>query len=704
MVTTWLPTREKPEIGRFVANDIEMLSRDHDVQVVHLAAGEAALPLGDGVTVTHVSMSPSDPLSIWKSAQVIAQLVPAFDVVHTMAVSALLPFVFGRPVRPWVHTEHWSALLSPSSTGIAARVAIPWVARLLVKPDVVVAVGQQLAAAIGRRRKQPTVVIPNGVDRPDVLHERPGEAELTLVGVGGLIPRKGPDVAIRAIAELRRRGIGARLIWAGDGPMRDELEQLAEELGIGAHVDLRGRVDPRHIGDLLAESHVFVLPTRVETFGVAIAEALVAGRPVVVGAEGEQASFVTEPDGVLVHEWTGTAYADGVERAMTLNAHRSSAEIAASARARFDNDSRRVAYTAVYAQAGAHRRVADIDVVIAVHDPRRRIDRAVQSVLTSEDVARVIVVCHGVTAESVEASVGLNDPRIEYVAFSDGIRSPAGPFNHGLDIATARFVAILGSDDELTPGALDGWRRTAELKRAQVVIAPLRHAGGARVPTPPTMRRQDLKGRRDRLAYRTAPLGLLEREFVGDLRLTPDMATGEDLAFTLRLWFGLARVTRHTEAGEYLIHDGDDRVTFTHRALSEELSAVAHLIQEKWFRALPEADRVAIAVKLWRINLFGAVHYRAGEWTTDDRTWCSELIRQLRDVAPAALHRLSKADVALVDGLADPAVPDGEVDVMSRRRRRFFSLQALLPARLWLLFAREAPVPYMAATWWAGRR
>lgn len=705
VVTTWLPTREKPEIGTFVARDIALLSRDHEVQVLHLASEGTTLALGyDDVPVTTVRMTPANPVSIRNAARAIAERAASVDVVHTMAVSALLPFIGRRFGRPWVHTEHWSALLAPSGTALAPRVAVPLIRRLLAKPDVVVGVGRRLAAAVRARRQKPTIIIPNAVTGPTGAARRPGGSVPTLVAVGGLIPRKGPDVAVRVIAELSRRGVRARLVWAGDGPMRAELIALARDLGVQEQIDLRGRVEPAAIGEILAEGDAFLLPTTMETFGVAIAEALVAGRPVVVGADGEQESFVAEPDGILVREQTAKAYADAVQRLLTLNADRSPDEIASRTRARFDEDSRRTEYARAYELAGARASAPDVDVVIAAHDPSRPIRRAVTSALSSASVARVIVVCHGVEPQEVSAAAAIDDERVEFVRFDDGVRSPAGPFNHGLDLATGRYASIMGSDDELTVGAIDAWRRTAEREQAAVVIAPLRHAGGTRVPTPPTLRSRGLRGARDRLAYRTAPLGLFDRETFGALRLTAGLATGEDLAFTSRMWFGSTMVSAHRGEGEYLIHDGDERVTFTHRPLSEELRAVELLIADPWTRALPARDRTALAVKMWRITIFGAVHYRAGAWSAEDRDYAADMVRRLRAFAPAALGRLARADDALLTALGDRMRTDAEVDSCSRRRRRFVSPAALVPRNLWLTFARESPLRFMAATWLASRR
>lgn len=706
VVTTWLPTQARAEVGAFVVRDIEMLRQDHEVEVVHLSADGAAADVG--FPVTTILMSPTDPRSISRAAVLIRDRIAHVDLVHSMAASALLPFRSLFLSCPWVHTEHWSALLAPQTAPFTARLALPLTRRLLRRPDVVIAVGNDLATQIGRWRRGRTVVISNEVQRQSIVRERSDSDRFTLVGVGGLIPRKGPDIVVRALAELVSRGEDAHLIWAGDGPMRAELDSLALRLGVADRVSLRGVIPPQAVADLLVEGDIFMLPTRMETFGVAIAEALVAGRPVVVSATGEQASFVEEPDGVLVTEWSPDAYADAAQRLRALNRGRPAAEIAARARQLFDPERRRTATRDAYDEAVvvAQRRLPrDVDVVVAAHDPRRDISRAVSSALTSRAVRRVHLVCHNVSVSDMYAAAGpiADDARVAFVELRDGVRSPAGPFNAGLERAEGRYVVILGSDDELTTGAIDAWRRTADRTGADVVIAPLRHAHGARVPTPPTIRRRDLRGVRDRLAYRTAPLGLVSRERFGDLRFTPDLATGEDLAFTTRMWFSDARIARHQGAGEYVIHDGEDRVTFTPRPLEDEFRAVSLLISDSSTRVLPQRDREALAVKLWRVTVFGAIHYRAGHWQANDRSALREVASHLRDFAPTAVRLLSRADSALMDAIDDPDTSVSRVDELSRRRRRFISWAALLPLNpVWLL-AREAPLRFAAASWLALR-
>lgn len=352
VVTTWFPSASAPASGVFVRRDVELLRRAHEVDVLHLHPHGAVGPTDAAPGVRRLAMSTSNPLDILRAARALGAGLGRYDLVHTMSPSALLPFAPLRVRIPWVHTEHWSALLDTSTIGPAARVGLGAALRVMRRPDVVVAVSTALAEHLAARLGRSVQVIPNAVDAPARLAPRaaPG-GPLRLVAVGGLIPRKGPEIAVESIAELRRRGHDARLTWVGEGPSRPEVEALAARLGLVDAVALPGGLPPEGVLDALASADLFLLPTSVETFGVSIAEALLSGRPVVVGANGGQRDFVTEPDGILVAERTGLAYADAVERSLRLAADRSADDIAAPLRARFSPEARADAYAAAYREA-----------------------------------------------------------------------------------------------------------------------------------------------------------------------------------------------------------------------------------------------------------------------------------------------------------------------------------------------------------------
>ena len=157
-----------------------------------------------------------------------------------------------------------------------------------------------------------------------------------------------------------------------------------------------------------------------------------------------------------------------------------------------------------------------VEVVIAVHQQSRPVERAVSSVLAHAPVGtRAVVVCHNLAAEIVAARLppAMAD-RIDLITLHDGIPSAAGPFNRGLDRSRATFVSLMGSDDYLQPGALEAWVRLAESRGLDAVMARVEHQAGGLVRTPPTRwgrRSEHLELTLDRLAYRTDPAGCLER-------------------------------------------------------------------------------------------------------------------------------------------------------------------------------------------------
>lgn len=108
-------------------------------------------------------------------------------------------------------------------------------------------------------------------------------AAVMLVLCSRLSPEKRPDDAIEALAHLRRAGLDAALVVAGDGPLRTRLTQHAKAARLP--VTFLGHVARRDdLAAVLATADVAIAPGPVETFGLAALEALACGTPVVVSA------------------------------------------------------------------------------------------------------------------------------------------------------------------------------------------------------------------------------------------------------------------------------------------------------------------------------------------------------------------------------------------------------------------------------------
>ncbi|MCO1655853.1 glycosyltransferase family 4 protein [Pseudonocardia humida] len=146
-------------------------------------------------------------------------------------------------------------------------------------------------------------LLPPAVDadvfRPDpaaraALRRRYGLGEApVVVCVSRLVARKGQDVLVRALRDVRSAVGGTRLLLVGDGPDRSRLQRLAAAHGVAEHVVFTGAVPAAELPAHHAVGDVFALPCRtrgggldVEGLGIVSLEAAASGLPVVVGRSG----------------------------------------------------------------------------------------------------------------------------------------------------------------------------------------------------------------------------------------------------------------------------------------------------------------------------------------------------------------------------------------------------------------------------------
>jgi hypothetical protein len=355
-----------------------------------------------------------------------------------------------------------------------------------------------------------------------------------------------------------------------------------------------------------------------------------------------------------------------------------------------------------------------VDVVVAVHTPDRPVERTVASLMASglptgpaeAKRLRVTVVCHNTAVEPIRARVAPEHRElVRFVHYEDGIKSPAGPFNHGMALATGTWVSIMGSDDSLEPGALARWVEAAGRTGADVLIAPMAHAGGAAIHTPVVRRTRTagLDPVADRLTYRTAPLGIMRLSLVQSLGLDfpTRYATGEDQSFSARLWFSGASVSYGRGLPRYLVHDDAAvRVTATPRSVADDLAFATDLVKSDWFAGLAPAQRAAIVTKLIRVHVFGHVMLRAdaGTWHAGDAAGMASVARTLLFAAPAAARPLSVADRALLDAVARSEADPAVMKSLATLRRTFTNPRTWLPRDLSQLLHPEAPLRFMSAS------
>lgn len=188
----------------------------------------------------------------------------------------------------------------------------------------------------GVQREQVAVVIPgtDAAPRAEGSRSRPGARRSTpveLVCVGSLIPRKGHDVLLDAVAELRL--LPWHLTCVGsDTVAPDHVTSLREQIeisGLADQVTLAGEIDDPKLEHALQHADVFVLATQHEGYGMAVAEALRRGIPVVSTMAGAIPELVGFDGGSVVPIADADAFAAALEPIVGDHARR--AEVAAGA-------------------------------------------------------------------------------------------------------------------------------------------------------------------------------------------------------------------------------------------------------------------------------------------------------------------------------------------------------------------------------------
>jgi phosphatidyl-myo-inositol dimannoside synthase len=135
-----------------------------------------------------------------------------------------------------------------------------------------------------------------------------------LLTVGNLVERKGHDLVLKCLPELRKSWPDLAYVVVGDGPNRRDLEQLAQSLGVSASVCFVGRADERALCNYYRRCDVMVMPSRlraqhhdVEGFGIVFLEANACGKPAVGGRCGGMADAIVHGETGFVVDSTDSA-------------------------------------------------------------------------------------------------------------------------------------------------------------------------------------------------------------------------------------------------------------------------------------------------------------------------------------------------------------------------------------------------------------
>jgi GalNAc-alpha-(1->4)-GalNAc-alpha-(1->3)-diNAcBac-PP-undecaprenol alpha-1,4-N-acetyl-D-galactosaminyltransferase len=162
------------------------------------------------------------------------------------------------------------------------------------------------------------IIIPNPVLLPPDAKELSDRllGERSLIAMGRLVPQKGFDLLLEAMAKLKDRYPKWTLTILGEGGLRSQLESLCNKLGLGDRVHLLGRVKNPY--EFLKQADIFIMSSRFEGFPNALCEAMACGLPVISTdcPNGPGEIIRDGVDGILVPNEDISALATAMERLM----------------------------------------------------------------------------------------------------------------------------------------------------------------------------------------------------------------------------------------------------------------------------------------------------------------------------------------------------------------------------------------------------
>lgn len=203
------------------------------------------------------------------------------------------------------------------------RMMVDWHNRRLARNfDHVIATTEFAAAEFREIGTTNLVKIPLGVDLVNFSPKHRSSqfrrellqgSQVLLVHCGRLSPEKEPQRSIEALVELRARGIDARLIIVGIGPMWKKIRLMAR----GLPVDTLGYIaDRKRVAAILSSADLCLAPGPLETFCLSALESIASGTPVVASASSAVGEFLKlslkNPAGAVAVN-TGAAFADAIE-------------------------------------------------------------------------------------------------------------------------------------------------------------------------------------------------------------------------------------------------------------------------------------------------------------------------------------------------------------------------------------------------------
>jgi len=290
----------------------ELIARGHDVKIVtplprdmeEPAEHPGVIYIGTSTDFrspmhTHVQISASADMDKVKAMLEEEQ----FDILHFHEpwIPVLSRQILQRSKSVNIATFHAKVPETLMSRTVI-KVVTPYLKSVMKYLHVLTAVSDSAAEYVTGLTDEPVTIIPNGIDLTKYRVARPKKAtkEKTLLFIGRLEKRKGLKYLLQAYQLLSQDNPDLKLIIAGNGPDREKLELLAEDLKL-KNISFLGYVSDELKLQLLSEADLFVSPAPYgESFGIVLLEAMATGTVCVAGNNSGYSDVMQGPGAISI--------------------------------------------------------------------------------------------------------------------------------------------------------------------------------------------------------------------------------------------------------------------------------------------------------------------------------------------------------------------------------------------------------------------
>lgn len=341
LIASWYPSKDHPTTGSFVQEQAQML-RDfgHQVIVIHPFMHGTFLnsiskrpyisfTLEDGIQVLRVGVAPPMPFFrgisyaycfywVQKAMKKFHIDVKQFNVIHSHAMfmgGVIGYYLSNKHKVPQVHTEHTSGLIfnrkqyTKNDMRITKKTYMQCHKVLFVSGFAL----KHIIAYFDLKSMDTFVVLPNMVDDAfflTPLHTHTKDDPFKFLVIGNFIPIKNHHLLLDAFKLAQKEIPTVALTIAGNGPLEKELRAICEFQKL-KNVTWLPRLNRTEVKQQMAAHQAILSTSRLETFGLTIAEAQAMGKPVVVTDSGGVQDIVTVDTGIIT-ESNSEAFSSGL--------------------------------------------------------------------------------------------------------------------------------------------------------------------------------------------------------------------------------------------------------------------------------------------------------------------------------------------------------------------------------------------------------